>query len=348
MTGCAQTGVPLPPSLELPSPVNNLRAVRKADKVYLSWAMPSRTSDDDAIHQLGPTHVCRSVSPQFESCGTPVGEIQPATVPAAANAAAPQKPTLNYTDTLPAQLTAATPEGIAYYAVEVLNSHGRSAGLSNRVEIPLLPTLPPPPDFRAQVTADGIRASWSCVTVPADTPATLLYRVRVYRLAESGAKAEVAAEAPISTCPGSLLDQSFEWEKTYQYWATIVTISTAPGKPEAQVEGDNTPEVRLVAHDTFPPSVPSGLQAVFSGAGQKPFVDLIWSPGTGADLAGYNVYRHEEGHSPVKINSDLVKTPAYRDSEVEPGRRYFYSVSAVDLRGNESARSDEASEEVPQ
>jgi hypothetical protein len=32
---------------------------------------------------------------------------------------------------------------------------------------------------------------------------------------------------------------------------------------------------------------------------------------------------------------------------VASGRTYFYSVSAVDIRGNESARSQEASEAVP-
>jgi len=42
-----------------------------------------------------------------------------------------------------------------------------------------------------------------------------------------------------------------------------------------------------------------------------------------------------------------VKIPAFRDSQIISGKTYFYSVSAVDLRGNESARSEEASESVP-
>ena len=50
---------------------------------------------------------------------------------------------------------------------------------------------------------------------------------------------------------------------------------------------------------------------------------------------------------PVKINSELVKAPAFRDMKVASGRTYVYSVSAVDVRGNESARSQEASEAVP-
>jgi fibronectin type 3 domain-containing protein len=114
-----------------------------------------------------------------------------------------------------------------------------------------------------------------------------------------------------------------------------------------EVEGDDTPEVKVFTHDVFPPAVPAGLQAVFSGAGQTPFIDLIWAPVTDADLAGYIVYRHEEGGTALKLNSEPVKTPAFRDTQVVSEKTYFYSVSAIDVRGNESAASDEASEKVP-
>jgi fibronectin type 3 domain-containing protein len=97
----------------------------------------------------------------------------------------------------------------------------------------------------------------------------------------------------------------------------------------------------------FPPAVPSGVQAVFSGPGQKLFIDLVWAPVADLDLDGYNVYRREEEMVAVKVNSALAKTPAYRDESVVSGKRYFYSVSAVDGRGNESARSEEAEESVP-
>ena len=113
------------------------------------------------------------------------------------------------------------------------------------------------------------------------------------------------------------------------------------------VEGDDSPTAKVFADDVFPPAVPSGLQAVFSGPGQAAFIDLIWASVTDVDLDGYNVYRHEEGAVPVKVNSERLKTPAYRDESVVSGKKYFYSVSAVDLRGNESARSEEANEAVP-
>jgi fibronectin type 3 domain-containing protein len=126
-----------------------------------------------------------------------------------------------------------------------------------------------------------------------------------------------------------------------------VTVVAQENKPEIQVEGADTPEIKVFVDDVFPPAIPSGVQAVASGPGQKTFVDLVWAPVTDVDLDGYNVYRREEGAAPVKVNAALLKTPAYRDDAVVSGKTYLYSVSAVDVRGNESARSEEAGEVVP-
>ena len=59
------------------------------------------------------------------------------------------------------------------------------------------------------------------------------------------------------------------------------------------------------------------------------------------------MYRHEEGEPPVRLTSEPVRAPAYRDNQVLAGRKYFYSVTAIDVRGNESAKSEEANEAVP-
>jgi fibronectin type 3 domain-containing protein len=88
------------------------------------------------------------------------------------------------------------------------------------------------------------------------------------------------------------------------------------------------------------------LQAVYSGAGQQSFIDLIWAPDTDADLAGYNVYRSDGGPR-AKVNRELVRSSAYRDGDVVSGKTYTYSVTAVDVRGNESKPSNEAAENVP-
>jgi hypothetical protein len=251
-----------------------------------------------------------------------------------------------FADTLPSPIQEQNPTVDITYAVEVLNRDGRSAGLSNRVQVAAVPTLPPPPDFHAELAADGVEFTWTSAG-ETSTPPGVQHRYRIYRSDESTGKEAIASEVPISQAgPMHTQDSSFEWEKTYLYHITAVSILARPGG-EAQVEGDDSPTVRIVAHDTFPPAVPAGLQAVYSGEGQKPFVDLIWAPVTDTDLAGYNVYRREADNTPVKLNSELVKSPSYRDSAVASGKTYYYSISAVDVRGNESARSDEASETVP-
>jgi hypothetical protein len=235
------------------------------------------------------------------------------------------------------------------YAVQGLNSYGKSAGLSNQVQVPAASTLPPPDDFHAQLTADGVQLTWKPVAPPRDIPG-LRYLYRLYRR-EAGADANaVAGEVELKDADANssgLLDRGFEWEKTYDYRLTVVTVVGDNKTSEQLVEGDDTPSITVVTHDVFPPAVPTGLQAVFSGPGQKPFIDLIWAPDTEPDLAGYNVYRREQEGQPVKLNSELVKTPTFRDSGVAAGHQYSYSVSAVDVRGNESSRSEQASEAVP-
>jgi fibronectin type 3 domain-containing protein len=99
--------------------------------------------------------------------------------------------------------------------------------------------------------------------------------------------------------------------------------------------------------DIFPPAQPAGVQAVFSSIGQKPFIDLTWTPNTETDLAGYEVFRREGNSEAVKITAQPVKAPSFRDENVKLGTKYFYSVLAIDLRGNRSPLSAETSEQVP-
>jgi len=344
LSGCAQTGPPLPPSLELPKPPSDLRATRKGNTVTLVWSEPVRTTDRQSVRYLGPTRICRSVKSDMTECGVQAGE-SPAPQAIQPPGATPATPKV-FTDTLPATILEQNPTGDVVYAVEVLNRDQRGAGLSNRATVAALPTLAPPADFHAELTGSGVIFTWTNASAaPAITGMT--YRYRIYRRDEASGKETVASETPGELVgPPHAEDSGFEWEKTYLYHMVAVTVASRSGG-DVQVEGDDSPPIRIIAHDVFPPAVPTGLQAVYSGEGQKSFVDLIWAPVTDADLAGYNVYRREADGSPVKLNVDLVKSPSYRDSSVVSGKAYLYSVSAVDVRGNESARSEEAGETVP-
>jgi fibronectin type 3 domain-containing protein len=257
-------------------------------------------------------------------------------------------PQVTATDVLPRDLQTKDSNALVNYAVEVFNKDGRSAGLSNQVQISLVPTLPSPTGLHAELTADGVALAWGNVRLESEISGAS-YKYRVYRRPE-GTNADVlVGEVPQSKSPLiRFQDRSFAWEKTYVYRVTMVTMLSLEEKPQVQVEGNDSAPVTVVAHDVFPPATPAGLQAVFSGIGQKPFVDLTWAPNTDADLVGYKMYRREDGGNWVLLNADLLKTPAFRDGNVASGRNYEYAITAVDLRGNESARSEGAREAVPQ
>lgn len=366
LINCAQVGPPLPPSLELPKPPTDLRASRKGNLVTLNWSEPTLTTDHQSARYIGPTLVCRSEKSEISECGNPA--VMLPAPPAIAKAASKHPPRssgstrpepLSYNDTLPAALLQQNPAADITYAVEVLNRNARGGGLSNRVHVPAIATLPPPTDLSAELTGDGVVLSWTSSGKFSNSAIELRYRI--YRRQESSGqessgdessgKDVIAGEVPvpITTSEPSAVhftDSGLEWEKTYLYRVTAVSIVKRDDS-EVQVEGDDSPPVRVVAHDVFPPSVPAGLQAVYSGEGQKPFIDLIWAPVTNADLVGYNVYRSEASEATVKVNSELVKSPSYRDNAVASGQTYTYSVSAVDVRGNESQRSEATSESVP-
>ncbi len=344
MTACASVAPPQPPSLDLPKPPSDLRATRKGEHVTLAWTAPGATTDRRTIRKVGATQICRGLAAHLTQCGNPVGEAAGQAAVRTSN----QKVTGSYVDTLPAQLESDSPGASVSYAVEVLNAAGRGAGLSNEVQVRLARTLAPPRDFAAHVAGEGVVLTWTKDAAETRPTPNLHYVYRIYRRLEGSSQWNPAGEIAAGSGRNlSFTDAGIEWEKTYDYRAETVTVITADDNTEAQIEGDDTREIKVFAHDVFPPAIPSGLQAVASGPGQKPFVDLVWAPVSDIDLDGYNVYRHEEGSAPVKVNTELVRAPAYRDANLTTGKRYFYSVSAVDVRGNESARSEEASETLP-
>ena len=357
LAACGTPGAPQAPSLNLPAPVQDLRAARKGNKVHLAWTVPRQNTDKTNVRRIGDTRVCRSEQRQPKQCGE-VGRVPTARLLQAAPAAprdTAQKPApvrASYEDILSAELIAQHPLGEVNYAVETLNNRGRSAGPSNQVRVPLAPVLAAPADLQAQVTAAGVQLAWAGETPPGSDG--LAYQYRLYRQEQGPPQSKkqaanaqiVVAELPMAA-QVRFLDKTIEWEKAYLYHVTAVTRAKPQPGTTLVVEGEDSSLARVFTRDVFPPAAPTEVQAVFSGVGQQPFVDVTWAPGAEADLAGYNVYRREPGGTPVRMNTELVQSPSFRDSNPASGRTYLYSVSAVDLRGNESARSEERTEQVP-
>ena len=356
--GCGTPGAPQPPSLEIPKPVTDLKAVRKGDTVTLTWTVPEETTDGILIRKRGKMLVHRILPDDpgstFNTLPAPGSSAQ-----AAPLAQLPLLPALDekkaeqasYQDSVTPLIQSQAGSDFVRYTIIAVNSSSRGAGQGNVAEIPLVPALPAPQSLLAETVSTGVRLTWDAAPLPSGGRLNPTFSYRIMRLQDSAKAAEPVLVKQVGLPPSagqtlSYVDTSIEWESHYQYWVTPITSWQGHGR-HGEVQGDDSPVASVLAHDIFPPTTPVGVQAVFSGAGQKLFIDLSWTPNSEDDLAGYNIYRRTEGEQAVKINSDLVKTPAFRDNSVQLGTRYFYAVTAVDLRGNESEKSQETSETVP-
>lgn len=94
----------------------------------------------------------------------------------------------------------------------------------------------------------------------------------------------------------------------------------------------------------------SPLVVALSGTGTAPVsysVALSWTPSS-SSYEGFNVYRSTVSGGPyTKLDSSLIPTASYTDSNVTAGQTYYYVATEVDDTGTESAYSSQISAAIP-
>ncbi len=90
--------------------------------------------------------------------------------------------------------------------------------------------------------------------------------------------------------------------------------------------------------DDGPPAAPEKLSAVQGDS----VVWLNWYDNIEPDIVGYSVERSITDGGPYTVIATGLEMPAYTDNAVTNGTDYYYVVTAVDIDGNESSYSSEA------
>lgn len=75
-------------------------------------------------------------------------------------------------------------------------------------------------------------------------------------------------------------------------------------------------------------------------------VDLNWKTSTPKNVAGYNIYRGPDGKSWKKVNVRPTASTIC-GSPVADRSTYFYAAAAVDIKGEESTKSNIAKTAIP-
>jgi hypothetical protein len=297
LAGCAYVGDPLPPALNLPTRIQDLRATQVGAQLRVEFTVPNKTTDGLVLERVAGVDLR-------------IGELA---TPFNADQWAESAKEIRTLESEPAAVKMGIPVADwvgrrVVIGVRAINRKGMNSGWSNFVIVNVVPPLARVENVRAEATAQGVQLTWQS---PAD-------RFQVWRKLPGAPDFAVAAE----TGDRAWLDAAAEFDKDYEYRVVAV-------KGDARSEDSAVAAIRPV--DQFPPNPPQGLR-ILAGVSS---VELSWDPNSESDLRGYRLYRSTDDGAEERI-AEMLDAPAYRDTAVATGKKYRYRLTAVDLSGNES------------
>ena len=309
--GCGYVGAPLPPALNIPERVATVNASQQAGELVVGLIVTGRMTDGLVSKRLR----------EIELRAGPAAASLDAWAEAARRIPVePAKPGALELRTA----VAGWEDRDVQVGVRVVGPTGRAGAWSElrTVHIVLSPRAP---EVELSTTAQGVLLRWSAAGAAAGT------KWRILRQGKDDEKPQPAGEASVSEWldTAAAVDGS---EFAYQ----LQTVAPA-GKGLAL--SDPSKLVNVVYKDVFPPAPPRGLTALVSVNS----VELTWEPNRESDLKGYQVWRAEGAGALARLGALSTEISASDTGIAAPAanaaapRRYRYAVSAIDLKGNESA-----------
>jgi hypothetical protein len=349
LVGCGAPGDPQPPSPPVPVAVTDLAARQQGTGVQLTFTLPGRAVNGDRLEEPPAIEIFRG---KVKLNGSPDNKTFKLvyTIPGALADVYTSQGKIQFTDPLPAEETRANPGAVYAYRIRTRAAKQKDSADSNLVAAKVYPVTEKINLLEARVTQNAIELAWPAPPkITAGNPNESLAGYHVYRgeldqtaplpspseLSQIKWKSPPLLLAPTQT--NSYSDNLFDFGKSYLYFVRSVVI--ADGTP---IESDDSAATIVTPKDTFPPAAPQNVVVAGTpGENGATVGDLSWSINTENDLAGYRVYRSEKsGERGRLLTTELLQSPAYRDSSVQPGKQYFYLITAVDRAGNESSVSD--------
>jgi hypothetical protein len=348
-TGCGAPGEPQPPSPPVPQGVSDLTAKQAGDGVLLAFTMPGKSTLGERLQQVPTFEVLRGAL-RPDGTADPKSFRVVDTVPGALVARYSQRGQVLFIDPVSPTDPQLRAGQLFVYRVHTLFSAKHPSPESRDVTLQLYPVAERLSALDSAVTEQGIELKWPAPTrTSTGEPLSSVHEYHVYRGELDPATAGAAAGDPLqakwkspllqlgATSTTDYRDSGFDDGKMYAYLVRSVISS-----PVGPLESSDSPLAIVTPKDTFPPAAPQNVVAAVQ-PGATPAsaaVELSWSINVESDLAGYRVYRsQQEGERGALLTPDLLPSPAYRDNSVQSGQRYWFTLTAVDRAGNESAPS---------
>ncbi len=358
--GCAAPAEPLERRAPVPKAVSDLVAVQAGNDIVLRFTLPKETVDRRPLKQLPAIEIYRMIRPVGSA--TPAApSVSPAprlilTIPPAMVDQYSDQGHIRAVDSLKAEDFQPDEEEVAEYSVRTRASTKKESADSNFVILRIYPAADPVTDLKVETTHSGILLTWTPPqkTLVGSVPTIAKYDVYRSELDTAGTPAANDVENLKQKTP--LLEIGESEATTYRDTLAVLgktylySVRSVVRYPNGVIESGDSNLARMTPSDVFPPTAPQGLVVVFVPpvGGAPAHIELSWAINSETDIAGYNVYRSEQEGAPgTSLNPELLLTPVFRDMNAVPGRRYLYTVTAVDRSGNESPASAAAPGGVP-
>ncbi|MFZ0818968.1 MAG: fibronectin type III domain-containing protein [Candidatus Acidiferrales bacterium] len=349
--GCGAPGEPTPPKPIVPKPVTDLSAHQMGGNVVLNFTLPTQSEGGDRLAEPPAIEIFRGERPAGGVAKLTTRLVY--TLPSAVVDTYLHAGVIEFRDPLVATFPAAQE---MVYMVRVRSSKKRASADSNVVSVRVLPVPAPPSGVHAETTESAIELAWSAPAEGASAGTVVGYRVYRATIPAGVALPPEFTDVSQLHLTGGLdligpapstrfRDTQFAFDATYVY----VVRSVGGSEGQSVESGDSRPIV-VTPKDIFPPAAPQRLIVLIVPATQTvpANVELSWDISTEPDLAGYWVYRSEQPDNPgLRLNSQLLLSPTFRDMTALSGKRYYYRVSAVDRSGNESPLSSSVTADLP-
>jgi|HubBroStandDraft_1064217.scaffolds.fasta_scaffold147670_2 hypothetical protein len=303
LAGCGYPGPVLPPLLDIPLQISYVNAVEYGDQIRVEFTQQDLTTEGNPIRNLRLLEV---------RVGPPVTPLMPQLWEKTATSYPVPKPA-------PGAFTREIPVADwlnkeVLISVRAIGPRGKASSWATLKFLKVAPPLAQPTALAAENVQQGVKLTW--------TGAGPKYRI--FR-----ALGDAAPERLTDADRTEFVDDTTQYDKTYRYQVQAIADDEHGSKISEPVF--------CTTIDTFPPAVPGALTAILGVS----TIELAWTRNSEPDFKGYNVYRSTDGGPFVKI-AEFVPAPTFSDSQIEAGKKYRYEVSAVDVKGNESAHSTPA------
>ncbi len=155
---------------------------------------------------------------------------------------------------------------------------------------------------------------------------------RIYKKVESSEKDFISDGYKLIT-QNPILKEVYEDDDTSvngTYFYYVVSMIN----PKIESEKSNIVSIKI--EDIYPPEIPSNIYTFKA----KDHIYITWDKVKDKDFSHFKLYRRVGKKGEFKLISDNITTNYFKDMNVVRGKIYFYYLTSVDLKNNESENSE--------